>query len=263
MYERDLMSKRTGVGICLLLVFAFGLLPTTGWAQNAAAEKPQIYTYVAEWSVPRAQWGDMDKNADAEKPLLEKMVADGVILSYGTYSYILHTEGEPTHGSWFSATSEGNLLKALETIYAQPALVTSPAQAASKHWDHLFQSTLYNGKSGKSGGYISITRWQVKQGQMRAYNQLMKDVITPALDKLVADGTITSYGTDTDDYHTGPIGVIYEYMTVPDAASLDKANKAMEEVFSGNASLGGAYRALFETEGHRDMLARVRYMGSK
>lgn len=84
MHERDSMSKKTGVGICLLLIFAVGL--STGWAQNAPAEKPPIYTYVAEWSVPRAQWADMDKNADAEKPLMEKMVADGTIVSYGTYS---------------------------------------------------------------------------------------------------------------------------------------------------------------------------------
>ncbi len=258
------MSNKTGMGVCLLLlVSVVGLFPAAMWAQNAPADKPPTYTYVAEWNVPRAQWADMDKNADAEKPLMEKMVADGTIVSYGTYSYILHTEGEPTHGSWFSATSEGNLLKALETIYAQPSLVTSPAQAASKHWDHLFQSTIYNGKSGKSGGYISITRWQLKQGQGRAYNQLMKEVIMPALDKLVADGTITSYGTDTDDYHTGPIGVIYEYMTVPDAASLDKANKVLEGLFDSNPAIGTAYRALFETEGHRDYLARVRYMGSK
>jgi hypothetical protein len=24
-------------------------------------EKPQMYTYVADWSIPRAQWGDMQK----------------------------------------------------------------------------------------------------------------------------------------------------------------------------------------------------------
>src|SRR4051794_10866784 len=89
-------------------------------AQAAPAEKPTMYTYVAEWSVPRAQWGEMEKNADAERPLMEKLVGDGTIVSYGVYSYILHTEGEPTHGSWFQATSEGNLLKALEAIYAQP-----------------------------------------------------------------------------------------------------------------------------------------------
>ena len=255
------MFKKTGVSTGLLLAGLTMAMLLPAMAQDAA--KATLYTYVAEWSVPRAQWAEINKNADAERPLLDKLVADGTLLSYGSYEYILHTEGEPTHGSWFSAASEGNLLKALEAIYAQPQLVTNPAQAASKHWDHLFQSTIYNGKPGKSGGYMTLTRWQLKPGQMRAYNQLTKATINPVLDKLIADGTITSYGTDYDDYHTGPMGVIYEYMTVPDAASLDKANKAIEAAFEANPAVGDAYRALFETEGHRDHLTRLRYMISK
>ncbi len=257
------MSRKTGVGVCLLLCGVLIAMAAPLVAQNAPAEKAPLYSYVAEWSVPRAQWGEIEKNADAERAILDKLVADGTIVSYGAYNYILHTEGEPTHGSWFSAASEGNLLKALEAIYAQPALVTNSAQAASKHWDHLFQSTIYGGKPGKSGGYLTISRWQLKQGQGRNYNQIMKASIVPVLDKLVADGTITSYGTDTDDYHTGPIGVIYEYMTVPDAASLDKANKAIEAAFDSNPTIGSAYRALFETDGHRDYLTHLRFLVAK
>jgi competence protein ComGC len=263
MQKRIRLKNHRLWGFCLFLCVVFALSVPLAAQQNAAAEKPTMYTYVAEWSVPRAQWADMDKNADAERPILDKLVADGTITGYGVYSHLIHTEGEPTHGSWFSATSEGNLLKALEAIYAQSSLVTSQAQAASKHWDRIFQSTIYNGKPGKSAGYMTYSRWQVKAGQMRAYNQLMKQALNPILDKLVADGTITSYGTDLDDYHTGPIGVIYEYMTVPDAASLDKANKAIEDAFNANPALSSAYRSLLETEGHRDYLTRLRYMVNK
>jgi len=205
----------------------------------------------------------MDKNADAERPLLDKLVADGTLIGYGAYTNLVHQEGEPTHGDWLSATSEGNLLKALEAIYAQPGLTTTPAQGASKHWDQILTSTTYNSKPGKSAGYLTWSRWQVKPGEMRAYNQLMNKLLVPVLEKLLADGTITSYGTDLEDYHTGPLGVIYEYWTVPDAASLDKANKAMEDTFNSNPALGDAYRALVEREGHRDYLTRLKYMLSK
>jgi hypothetical protein len=37
-------------------------------------------TYIAQWAVPRAQWPDMVKLDDQERPLMEKMVADGSIL---------------------------------------------------------------------------------------------------------------------------------------------------------------------------------------
>jgi len=257
------MKNHRRWAVCLLLsLMLFVALPSVA-QQNAPAEKPTNYTYVAEWTVPRAQWADMDKSADSERSLLDKLVADGTLTGYGAYSHLIHTEGEPTHGSWLSASSEGNLLKALEAIYAQPALVTSPAQAASKHWDHVFQAQVYNGKSGKFGGYLSYSRWQVKPGQMNAYNQLMKGTLGPILDKLVAEGAVTSYGIDYDDYHTGPMGVIYEYFTVPDAASLDKANAALEDAFKNNPALNSAYRALFDNEGHRDYLTKLRYMTSK
>ncbi len=245
------------LALCLVIAVAVPL------AAQQNGEKPTSYTYVAEWSVPRAQWGEIDKNSDAERPIMDKLLAEGTITGYGSYSHLIHAEGEPTHGSWFSATSEGNLLKALEAIYAQPAMVTSPSQAASKHWDRLFQSTVYNGKAGKFGGYLTYSRWQLKPGQMAAYNQLMNKIMVPVLEKLLADGTITSYGTDMDDYHTAPIGVIYEYMTVPDAASLDKANKAIDDAFAANPALSSAYRSLFETEGHRDYMTRLRYMVNK
>lgn len=257
------MKNRKLLGLYLLVCVMLFINASSMAQQNAPAEKPTSYTYVAEWTVPRAQWGEMEKNAEAERVVLDKLVADGTLTSYGAYSHLLHTEGEPTHGSWFSADSEGKLLKALEVIYAQPAMVTSPAQSASKHWDKLFQSTFYNGKSGKSGGYLAISRWQLKPGQMGAYNNLMKSTMAPVLDKLLAEGTITSYGTDFDDYHTGPMGVIYEYYTVPDAASLDKANAAIEGMFKTNPALGSAYRTLFETEGHRDYLTRLKFMVNK
>jgi len=127
------MQKRTTWGVCLLILcLALGLVGPLQ-AQMAAKSKPPVYTYVATWDVPRAQWGDMVKLDEQDKPLLDKLVADGTLVGYGAYTNLIHQEGEPTHGTWFTATSEGNLLKALEAIYAQPASVGAPVQGASKH----------------------------------------------------------------------------------------------------------------------------------
>jgi len=100
----------------------------------AAKAKP-VYTCVAIWDVPRAQWGDMEKLDEQDKPVLDKLVADGTLIGYGAYTNIIQQEGEPTHGSWFTATSEDNLLKALEAIYAHPGSISVPVEGASKHWD--------------------------------------------------------------------------------------------------------------------------------
>ena len=46
-------------------------------AQNAAQEKAQVYTYVAQWAVPRGQWPDMTKADELDRPVLDKLVAVG------------------------------------------------------------------------------------------------------------------------------------------------------------------------------------------
>jgi hypothetical protein len=257
------MQKRTLWFACLLI--ACLSVAATGTLQaQSSTQKPDVYTYVAQWAVPRAQWPDMVKLEEADKPVLDKLVADGTLVGYGAYSNVIHQEGEPTHGSWFSATSEGKLLKALEVIYAHPGLTDASVQGASKHWDLILTGNIYGYKPGATtGGYLTWSTWQVKPGQMHAYAELMKKSIVPVLERLLADGTILSYGELREDYHQGKLGVVYDYMTVPDPASLDKANKAFEDLFGGNPALSDAFQALTEREGHRDYLTHLSFMVSK
>ena len=109
------MQKRAiwYVGLFTLLAMGGGL-PARAQMQDQG--KPPIYTYVSQWAVPRAQWPEMTKINQDEKPLMDKLMADGTITSYGDFTNLIHQEGEATHGSWFTATSEGNLMKALEGL---------------------------------------------------------------------------------------------------------------------------------------------------
>lgn len=255
-----------GRKICLagfLPVFALvGGLPLP--AQTADQGKPPVYTYISEWAVPRAQWAEMVKLDDQDKPLMEKLVSDGTLTGYGAFTNIIHQDGEPTHGTWFTAASEGNLLKALEAVYAQPGATTSPVQGASKHWDYITVSRIYNQRPGKSeGGYLAGDQWDVKPGQMRAYTDLAKSTLVPIFEKLVADGTVSSYGMDMEDFHTQELGRVTFYFTTPDAAAFDKASKEFDEAFDKNPSLASALQSMVERKGHRDFLDRLRYMNNK
>ncbi|MBV9268340.1 MAG: hypothetical protein JO061_19390, partial [Acidobacteriaceae bacterium] len=48
-------------------------------AQANDQGKPPIYTYISEWSVPRGQWPDMLKVDEQDRPLMDKLVADGTL----------------------------------------------------------------------------------------------------------------------------------------------------------------------------------------
>lgn len=196
--------------------------------------------------------------------MMDKLVSDGTLIGYGAFTNLIHQEGEPTHGTWMTATSEGNVLKALEAVYAHPASVTAPVQGASKHWDYLLISRMYNQHSGKSeDGYLAGDQWYVKPGERRAYDNLVKTELVPVYERLLADGTITSYGVASEDFHTGKIGLVSFYFTTPDAASFDKASKAFEETFDKDPALGSAFQSMLDRDGHRDFLDRIRYMSNK
>jgi hypothetical protein len=176
---------------------------------------------------------------------------------------LIHVEGEPTHGDWFTATSEGNILKALEAFYARPD-VTAPVRAASKHWDYFLVSTMHKERSGKfDGAYLSGSRWEVKPGQGEAFRNLLKSRFVPILEKLLADGVLISYGVNTEDFHKLPPGYYEVVFTTPDASGVDKVTQAFEAAFSKDTELGPAMRALTTTETHRDFLLRVTHMSIK
>ena len=95
---------------------------------------------------------------------------------------------------------------------------------------------------------------------MRAYDDLIKSQLVPAFEKLLADGTVTSYGMDTEDFHTGKLCRVTFYFTTPDAAAFDKAEKSMDEAFDKNPALISAFQSMVDGQGHRDFLDRVGYI---
>lgn len=256
------MQKRGIWAVCLLLA---GLMVVgTPWSAQAADEgKPPMYISVSQWAVPRAQWGEVTKRNDADRAMMDKLVADGTITGYGEFMNLIHAEGEPTHGEWMTATSEGNILKALEGFYARPD-VTAPVLAASKHWDYFLVSRMHNQRSGKfDGAYLTGIAWDVKPGQDEAFRNLLKSRIVPILEKLLADGTLIFYTVAVENYHKAPPGHYEVVFTTPDASGVDKVTQAFEAAFSKDTELGPAMQSLTTTETHRDFLLRVTHMAIK
>lgn len=232
-------------------------------AQGPDGGKPAVYYYVAQWAVPRDLWRDYAKvNAD-ERGLLDSLVADGTLIGYGEFAILLHQEGQPTHGSWFTSNSRGGLLKALEAIYKLPQ-VTFPVLNQSKHWDFFLVSRMHGEKSGKfQGGYLAGGGFDVKPGQEKTFNELTKKHLVPVLDKLIAEGVITLYSLDTEEYHSETPGRVNFVYTTADADSVDKAENAIEAAVINDPAVETMFRATVDWKGHRDILARVGNMVNK
>ena len=250
-----ILSVCSGICLCAVGLIAVSERPVA--AQMAAAEKPAVYTYVAEWAIPRAMWADYEKQEVATNDSMKKLVADGTLVSYGSFAVVNHQEGAPTHGSWFAASSMANLMKVLEGLRAANAAM-SPVFAASKHWDYILSSRDYGSHSGTfTNGYLRVATWIGKEGASDPGGKIEKASMVALLDKLLADGAIHAYTIDHEAVHTMERSAFFVVLVTNGAEGLDKFESALEDMNKNNPTALAAFGSLIEEHGHRDMLARV------
>ncbi len=260
------MSKQLVLAGLVLLACTASLTPANGGAsaaQATPAEKAPVFTYVSEWTVPRAMWADYKKEDEADVDAMKKGVADGTLISFGTFAVLNHQEGEPTHGSWFSATSIANLMKFLEGLRNAPG-ATAPVLAASKHWDYILSSTIHNGHSGTfTNGYLRVARWPAKAGSSDPDGKILKSTMVAVLERLFAEGALHSYTIDEEIVHSEDPGTRFVVFVANGAEGLDKFNAAVDDLRKNNPTSLAAYGTLIDSHGHRDTLARVNTMTNK
>jgi hypothetical protein len=224
-------------------------------------EKPALYTYVSEWTVPRAMWAECLKGDATDIDAMKKAVADGTIVSFGSYAVVNHQEGLPTHGTWFSATSMANILKVLEGIRNAPG-ATAPPLAAAKHWDYIMESHNYNAHSGTfTNGYLRVGNWRAKASDPDS--KIMKTTMVALLEKLLTDGALHSYQIDMETVHSADPGKIFVAIVANGGEGVDKFYAALEEAEKNNPAAWAGLDTTIDEAGHRDFLAHVATMTNK
>jgi hypothetical protein len=244
--------------VVVLCAFMFApLRANRAVAQSQSTEKPALYTYVSEWTVPRAMWADYLKGDAADIDIMKKAVADGSIISFGAYTVINHQEGQPTHGTWFSATSMANILKALENVRTAPG-ATAPPLAAAKHWDYILESHHYDAHPGTfTNGYLRVGTWRPKAGSTDPDSKILKATMVAMLEKLMADGALHEYQIDQEVVHSTDLGTLFVAIVTNGPEGIDKFNAAIDESGKTNPAAWAGFSGTLDPAGHRDMLARV------
>ena len=244
----------------LILAAAFAR-PARAQAQSSAADQA-VYTYVAEWAVPRTDWPQIEKFYKDAVPTLNKLVADGTIVGWGNARNWIHEDGGFTHESWVTATSFAGIQKALAAV--RDAIPQPAAFAASKHADELLRSPLYGRKPGASGsGMLWVAHYRVREGQMDEFAQLFEAQIKPLFDQQLAAGTILAYSIDFQAVHTTQPGDVAIAYLMPDAAAIDKFQSALAAYQTKNPEIGPAMEATMDYGSHRDMIYEVMNFGQK
>jgi len=253
------MRFRTMLAVLSPVLF---LMMATPVEAQRSAQKPAVYTYVAQWSVPRAQWGDMSKMQQSNTATLDRLVSDGTLESYGLYETAVHEPKGPTHGNWFQASSMAGIFKALDALQGN---TTSNAQllGSGPHEDLLLVSRDYDAHSGSfKNSMLRGISVEVKPGMEQQFHDAFDRIIRPVLEKLTADGAVHawSYHNEWIVKHPGMVTIVF---IANGPEGLDRYIAAINELFDKNPDAVGPLIAATEPGSRRDFLLRVTAMRQK
>ena len=251
------MMKRTA-GL-LVFVLAVMLVPA---ALPQMEPTPTVYTFVSQFQVPRANWAGYSE--DTEKtvvPILEKLTADGTILSWSTFEQLVHTPDGYTHGAAWSSTSIAGLTKVLDEVRKGGP---RPGQiAATKHEDYLMQTSMYHAGSG-TPAYLRVVCSNAKADKPEGYAATLKKLLVPTFEEQIKKGVATYYGVDEQYVNTSAQSTRCVVITFPNAEGMDKWAAAIKTTMD---KWSPAERAEFAgatvLDSRRDIMARITHSGHK
>jgi hypothetical protein len=248
------MHKRMW-SVCAGLVCLAAMMATANRAQAQmpeVKEKPAMYSYVADWQFPRANWPDVDKALAPVNDIMQKALADGTIVAYGNDLNLVHQPDAETHDNWWSAMSMAGLIKALNQIHASGD-TAAPALNAAKHWDNIYVSRFYNWKPGTTHGYTFVAIYKEKaDAPDGTLDNLSAHFVAPVMEKLLADGTIVEYEIDTMAIHTTAPGLFAIVYITPTPEGIDTVHDAVRAAVKASPLATQAFESATDDSGHRD-----------
>jgi len=218
-----------------------------------------MYTYVGFWNLPRTQWADMEKQTAANQKNMDKAVADGTLVGYGSDINLVHQPDGFTHDSWWSSMSMAGLLSVLDQAYKSGSATSPVFVSATKHEDGIFVSRYYNWHAGSwKDLYTRVGYYKLKPDAPNdAVETLSKNLFVPLLEKLLADGAIHEYEIDTEAIHTESPGAFWVDVIAANGDGLDKFNAAVRDIMKSSPLAGPAIGSMVDFSAHRDYLSRT------
>lgn len=255
------MNNKQWKGLVMLCVVGLvAALATPALAQMDAKEKAPMYCYVGLWAIPRAQWADMVKADAADEPALQKAMAAGTLIGFGSDVNLVHQPDGSTHDDWWCANSMAGIMNMLDQFYSNGSAASPVLESATKHWDEILVSHYYNWHPGATmkNGYAHGSSYKLKADAPNdAVDTIAKSAVVPLMEKMLANGTIVEYEIDEDAIHTEAPGMFYIFYLTPNADGLDKMNAGLRETLKSNPLLGPAFDSMVDFTAHRDYLDRT------
>ncbi len=250
----------------LLTTFVFLLLAALS---VAAQEGMRPVSYLAEIRVnPGYESKVVDLIKKYDKPVFDRLVAEGTVIAWGLDAKMVHNEGGTTHMFWWVTADFAGQDKVFAALFGiemadADEKAFQDAVVADKHHDHILRTQIINIKEEEPAGpvYTRYSFTKVKPGKGDEWEDLWKTYTKPIYDKLVADGAIFGFGVDTEYIHTEDPGWRVIWVVTTGLGAFDKVDAAFRAAFEARSeaerdAIGTRFRSLTEPTEHRDGLWR-------
>jgi hypothetical protein len=206
-----------------------------------AEEQPTLYTRIELWQVKREMWSAFVKNFETyDQPVMEKLMAAGVISEWGIDATSLHQPDGYTHSTWYSAPSYEALAK-VDAAYAEQAKAQGDKESArldaqfaamiTKHRDYLMNDIDLHAVAAKLDHAVLYEGdYDVRPEQGDAALSYWNEQVKPTYQKLMDAGVILSYGLAEEEIATQATDGRASWYVVKNAAGIDQVKAAFKDL---------------------------------
>lgn len=269
--------RRTAV---FVLLVASLVVPALAFAEDA----PKPITVASFFKVlPGKGETVMELFKKYDKPVLEKLMAEGTITGWGVGRPWVHTNGAWNLLFWVDALDMGaheKVDQAFETAEKGRSAAENKkiedtfyaAVAMDAHRDGVYRQVA--GKTGRppaspeGKGYLWLAYYTAKPGKGADVTSFFGVVVQPVMDRLVADAVIGGCGLVIPTVHVAGAPTHIAWYWVDSLASIDNVQAALrgareKRSSEQNAELDAHAEGIFEPGTHFDDLVQVAMSGSK
>ncbi|HTY61639.1 MAG TPA: hypothetical protein VMG30_05225 [Acidobacteriota bacterium] len=245
-------NKKLWAAFAALIILAMSAVRTApaGAQITGVKEKPPMYSYIAVWNIPRAQWAARENQAAAARKILDRAISDRTIVAYGF-------DENPLHDTFWLAMSRAGLQSVADQFHkagittASPAGTTPPAPS-------ILVSRYYNWHVGLwKNAYVHVGIYKLRpDAPPGVVDTLSQNFFAPPLEKMLSDGAIFEWETDTyADPKDAPGTILIAYLSDTEEG-LNKAGKAVQETLKSQPLKGPAFDSLVDVGASRDVVVR-------
>ncbi len=245
-------DKKLWATVATWTVLAMSFIGATpAGAQTKEFKKPPMYSYIAVWNIPRDQWQARENQAAAARKILDRAISDRTIVAYGY-------DENPLHDTFWLAMSKAGLESVRDQFHKAGIHVVPSKSGAQPSPVSILVSHYYNWHPITcKNAYVHVGIYKIKpDASPDAADTLSRNFFAPPLEKMLADGAIFEWETDTyANPKDAPGTFLIAYLSTT-KEGLDRAERAVQEMLKSRPKQGPTFDSLVDVRASRDVVVR-------